>query len=248
VIDNPAPSATGWPFTIIPPVFNWLRSFFAPVAIVRECIRNNLQDDTGNLFGQYWAVPGTAILTTNAFVLHLFGVEIKSDPVLIALYLVVACARLIFEAFVLVIVLRLLKVRVQQGLVLVCYTIAVVYAPLFNWLSIPASLHQHAILSFIKSQKIEAGDLISYFFANIEEITRSTGPAFPKYAVEIGAANWCVNLISGTLVAECLCQAGKVLRQRVYVAVFLAQIADVIPTFLLMLIQTFITFSYMPAA
>jgi hypothetical protein len=245
VIDNPAPSTTGWPFTIIPPVFNWLRSFFAPVAIVRECIKNNLQDDLTNLFGQYWAVPGMAILATNAFVLHQFGIEIKSDPVLIALYLLVACGRLIFEAFVLVIVLWLLKLRVQQGLVLVCYTIAVVYAPLFNWLSIPASLHQHAILSFIKNQNVETGDLFSYFFKNIEVITGSTGSAFPKYWAEIGAANWCMNLISGTLVAECISQAGNVRRQRVYVAVFLAQVADVIPTVLLTLVQTLITFSYM---
>jgi hypothetical protein len=151
-------------------------------------------------------------------------------------------------AYVLVVVLGLLKLRVPQGLVLVCYTIAVVYAPLFSWLSIPASLHQHAILSFIKSQNVEPGDLVSYFFKNIDEITRSTGPPFPKYWAELGAANWCVNLISGTLIAECITQVGKVRRQRVYVAVFLAQVADVIPTILLTVIQLFITFSYMPGA
>jgi hypothetical protein len=245
VVDNPAPSTSGWPFTIIAPVLNWIRSVFAPVAIVRECIKNNLQEDMPTLFGNYWAVPGMAILATNAFVLHQFGIELKSDPVLIALYLFVACMRLVFEAYVLVVVLGLLKLRVPQGLVLVCYTIAVVYAPLFSWLSIPASLHQHAILSFIKSQNVEAGELVSYFFKNIDEITRSTGPPFPKYWAEIGAANWCVNLISGTLIAECITQVGKVRRQRVYVAVFLAQVADVIPTILLTVIQLFITFSYM---
>jgi hypothetical protein len=198
------------------------------------------------LFGNYWAVPGMAILATNAVVLHQFGIELKSDPVLIALYLFVACMRLVFEAYVLIVVLGLLKLRVPQGLVLVCYTIAVVYAPLFSWLSIPASLHQHVILSFIKSHNVEAGELASYFFKNIDEITRSTGPAFPKYWAEIGVANWCVNLISGTLMAECITQVGKVGRQRVYVAVFLAQVADVIPTVVLTVVQLFITFSYMP--
>jgi hypothetical protein len=58
-----------------------------------------------------------AILATNAFVLHQFGIELKSDPVLIALYLFVACMRLVFEAYVLVVVLGLLKLRVPQGLV-----------------------------------------------------------------------------------------------------------------------------------
>jgi hypothetical protein len=247
-MDNPAPSSTGWPFTIIPPVFNWLRSFFAPVEIVRECLKNNFQNDLPNLFGQYWAVPGMAILATNAFVLHQSGIDIKSDPMLIAMYLFVACGRLILEAFVLVMALWLLKLRVHQGLVLVCYTIAIVYAPLFNWLSIPTSLHQHAVLNFMKSQNVEAGDLASYFVNNIDVIIRNTGSALPRYWAELGAANWFMNLFSGTLIAECISQAGNVGRQRVYVAVFLAQVAGVIPTVLLTFVQMLITFSYLHGA
>jgi hypothetical protein len=246
--DSPAPSTSGWPFTIIAPVFNWFRSLFAPVAIVRECIKNNLQDDLTNLFAQHWVVPGMIILATNAFVLHQVGIEIKSDAVLIALYMLVACGRLVFEAFVLIIMLRLLKLRVQQGLVLVCYTIAVVYAPLFNWLSVPAWIHQHAILGFIKSQNVEVGDLPSYFLNNIQLISERFGPPLSRWGGEISSANWCMNLISGTLVAECISQSGNVARQRVYVAVFLAQVGDVIPTTLMSLAQTFITFSYMHGA
>jgi hypothetical protein len=110
----------------------------------------------------------------------------------------------------------------------------------------PASFHQQAMLSFIKNQNVEMGDLIPYFVNNLQLMNEKFGPAIPKYAVELSSGNWCMNVISGTLMAECISQAASVGRQRVYVAVFLSQIADVIPTVLLTLVQTLITFSYMP--
>ena len=235
------------PLALFAAVLNWLRGLLEPISVVRECIQKGLQGDKTSLFTQFWAVPVAVILVTNWFVLDVVHIEIKSRPVLFILYVFIACGRLILEAFILISVLRLFKLRIPSGLVLVCYTIEVVYAPLFSWINVPTSIRTHEMLLFMKSQNVTLENIIPYFFQHIDLINQNVGPPIPAYNAELAVASWCMNLLAATLVAECISQAGKIERRWAYICVILGQVGDILSTVGMTLAQIFLTFTYMNA-
>jgi hypothetical protein len=233
--------------TIITTIFDWARHVFSPLSLVRESLRQNLQNDIGTLFGRYWITPIILTIVTDAVVLHFYGIEFKSDPSLTLLYFAFGCLKIVLETFILFGILRLMGVQVTQGIAFVCFSIAVTYAPLLGWIGVPQAVHLYDILVFLRSQHLSVTDTISFFVSHAKEINEKLAQPVPPIVPYLGMASNAINLLSATLVAECVAQILSLSRGKAYVATAIAFALNLFPAMLLGLLQIALIYAYIQA-
>jgi hypothetical protein len=169
-----------WPQNLFAALFAWMVHLFSPYSVIRESFEQNVQDSPRNVVGRFWFIPIVLILGTDFVVLHFYGAELATYWPLTLLYLAFVSLKMVFEAFILFVVLRLMNVRVSQGVAFVNFSIIVIYAPLFSWIGIPQAVHTYDLLTLLKSQHLNFADTISYFFEHAKEINEKL--AYPLRA------------------------------------------------------------------
>jgi hypothetical protein len=231
------------PQAIFTSALDWPRQLFSPLSVVRDSLNRSLQNDTRTLIGAYWSFPIILAVLTDAVVLHFYGIEFKDEPAFSVLYLTFTSLKLIFEAFILFAVLRLMRVKVTQGMVFVCYSIVAIYSPLFGWAEIPRAAHLYDVMTLLKAQHFGVMNTVSYFWRHAVAINNAMpSPDIVPYLAVVTRA---ISLLSLTLVAECLAQMLKLERPKAYTATAIASVFNLIPTILLGLSQMALIFAFM---
>jgi hypothetical protein len=234
----------GWPRAVITSILDWSRYVFSPLSLVRESILKNLHNDVSVLVYTYWLFPILLIIATDAVVLHFYGIEFKIDQAFTLLYLAFACLKLFFGAFILFGVLRIMRVKVTQGIVFLCFSIVVMYAPLFSWIGVPQAVHLYDVLTLLKAQNLGAADTLSYFWHHAREINETLAQPLPAIAPYLTMVSYAISLLSSMLVAECLAQMLEMQRPRAYIASAIASVLNYVPAILLGLFQIILVFAY----
>lgn len=176
--------------------------------------------------------------------LHFYGIELKTDPFLTITYLAFVSLKLVFEAFILFSVLRLMRVNnLTQGLVFICFSVVVTYAPLFSWIDVPQAMHLDDVLIFLKSLHLSVTDTVWYFFQHASEINEHLKQPVPGLLPYADMASNAIYLLSAMLVAECLSQMLNIEKPRAYLATAIALTLNLIPAMLVGLLQAAVTFS-----
>jgi hypothetical protein len=178
-------------------------------------------------------------------VLHFYGIELRTDPFLTLFYLAFASSKLILEALILFIVLRVMGEKVTQGVVFVCYSIAVTYAPLFGWIDIPTTVHTVDILELLRSQHLNLTDTAVYYFQHAKELNDKLGQPLPIVRPYLGVLTNGLYIISTMLVAECLAQVSNIAKPRAYIATALATILNIVPQMLVAQFWITLTFEFL---
>jgi hypothetical protein len=153
-------------------------------------------------------------------------------------YLILASLRSFIAVALLFALLKLLHLRSDFGAVAVCYTIAVVYTPVFSVLAMPSASNIIAILSQIKLEHLGTPyELVNYLIQHSKEFDKSSPQHGPLIILSELAG--VVVLISNMLVAECLAQSLSNDRFKTYAAVWVASAASLVPSAILGLFQLY---------
>jgi hypothetical protein len=237
----------GVPSMLMMIVIDWGRYVFVPLSLVRESFEKNLQNDIGSLVRAYWGVPITLSVATDAVVLHLYGVSFFSDPAFSLLYLTLTILKFLFGAFILYGVLRLMNAPATQGIAFVCFSIFVIYSPLFAWGKIPQAVHVYDVLLLLKGQHLTIRDALSYFLTHAVEIDAQT--PVPTIAPIFRLLTYTISLFSSMMVAECLTQMILTLtRTKAYVATAVATVLTSVPGVMLGIFQSILILAYISDA
>ena len=231
------------PQSIIAALFAWLVQLFRPYSIVRAIFEQNLQDNPSGIVASFWFIPIVLLLGTDFVVLHFYGADFATYWPLTLLYLAFVSLKLVFEAFVLFAVLRLMSVNVTPGMAFVCFSLIVIYTPLFSWIGIPQAVHTYDLLTLLKSQHLNFADTVTYFFVHAKEINEKLAYSAPRVVLNISVAGSVVYLISATLLAELVSQMLNVERPKAYVVTAIATTLNYIPAVLVGLFQIAIVYA-----
>src|SRR5260370_38574272 len=115
-----------------------------------------------------------------------------------------------------------MSVNASPGMAFVCFSLIVIYTPLFSWIGIPQAVHTYDLLTLLKSQHLNFADTIQYFFDNAKEINEKLAYSAPQVVVNISVAGTVVYLVSATLLAESVSQMLDVERPKAYMATAVA--------------------------
>ena len=179
---------------------------------------------------------------TDAAVLYFYGIGLQSEPFWV-LYLTFTALKLICEAVILFVVLRLMRVQVTLGMAFVCFSIVAIYSPLFGWAGVPQAAHLYDVMTVLKAQHLGVMDTVSYFWHHAVEINKALPmPDIVQYLAIVARV---ISLISLTLVAECLTQILQLKRPKAYAATAIASVLNLMPTILLGLSQVALIFAFM---
>lgn len=225
------------PQSIISALFAWLIQLFQPYSIIRSIFERNLQDNPSGIVGNFWLIPIVLLLGTDFIILRFYGLDFTSYWPLTFLYLAFVSLKLVFEAFVLFAVLRLMDVNVTPGMAFANFSLIVVYTPLFSWIGIPQAAHTYDLLSLLRSQRLNFADTITYLFAHAKEINEKLAYSAPLFVQDISVVGAVVYLISATLLAESISQMLNVGRPKAYVVTAIANTLNYIPAVLVGLFQ-----------
>jgi hypothetical protein len=238
----------GIPQAFLAPVFDWVVHVFSPLTMVRGCVAERLQEDVGKLLRTYWFFPILLTIVTDGIVLHFYGIELKSEPLFTLLYLTFAAIKLLIVAFILLGILRLMKVRTSQGLVFVCVTVITIYNPLFSWIGIPQSISMFTLLTILKTQHLGFEDTMKYMWNHAHSISLQTARPLQAMTPFLDVVSIIISLFSATLVAECLAQLLMLERRKAYVATAVASVLTLLPTMLFGTFQLMLIFAYLNGA
>jgi hypothetical protein len=231
------------PQAIFTSAFDWPRQLFTPLSVIRESLNRNLQYDTPTLVQTYWSFPIILAVLTDALVLHFYGIEFKNEPAFSVLYLTFTSLKLVFEAVILFVVLRLMRVQITLGMAFVCFSIVAIYSPLFGWAEIPRAAHFYDLMTLLKAQHLGVKDTVSYFWHHAVAINSAI--PVPDIVTYLAVVTRAISLLSLMLVAECLTQILKLERPKAYTATAIASVLNFIPTILLGLSQAALIFAFM---
>ena len=232
-----------WPQSVITALFVWLVYLFRPYAAIGDIFEQKLQDSPSAIVGKFWFIPIALTLSTDFVVLRFFGADFANYWPLTLLYLAFVSLKLVFEAFVLFAVLHLMKVDVSPGMSFVCFTLIVIYTPLFSWIGIPQAVHMYDLVALLKSQHLNFADTITYFVAHATEINKKIAYSAPTVVLYINACGVVIYLISTTLVAEALSQMLDVGIRKAYVITAVATTLNYVPAILIGLFQIALAFA-----
>jgi hypothetical protein len=237
----------GWIHSFVSALFAWLTYVFFPISVIRDCLKGNLQDSPVRVMGGFWIAPVILMLVTNALILHFYGIELNSNPYLAIFYLVIPACGFVVEALILFVVLRAFGVKATLGLVFLCFSMFVIYAPINSWAQIANAIRSDELLVLLKSQHLSLSGTVLYLFQHATEINEQqlNNTPLPKdvyyYA---GMASGVIYLLSATLVAECVSQMLELQRPMAYLATAVVSAINLIPGIFLSLVQASMTFAF----
>jgi len=228
-----------WPIVAI---FRWSQWIANPPKLISQCLSEGYQNDTPRLIKDYWTLPIFISVAVEAIVLTTYNIDLLSTPALLLIYLLSVCLRSFIAIAILFALLKMFHIRSDFGVVAICYTIAVVYAPVFSAFEIPSFSYSISILSKLKLENVSPYDLVTYLIQHNSEFQKSNPQYGPLRIFSDLAA--IVFLISNMLVAECLAQALSNDRFKTYAAVWLASVAGFVPSIVLNLFRLYSLWHY----
>lgn len=232
---------------LIESVSEWATLVFRPLELFTYVIRDKPGSDAIKVMTRFWWLPIFFTVLVDGATLHTFGIELNSEPVFSLAYTTISILKPFCEAILLYYVLRLMKIDITLELVFICYTMTVIYAPIFSWLKIPSLIQNYSLLVHLKSQHLDATGTFQYFTAHSKEIMKSISLPFPSVAPYLSSFSSVISLLASTLVAECISQSGEISRPKAYAATAVATAANVIPFAIFVSTQLLLVYAYLKA-
>jgi hypothetical protein len=153
-------------------IYDWAIHMFRPVAMVNRLLDKNYEDKLTETVFKYWLLPIVVSLLINSVILYSFGINVEEHKFLSALTVVLDTVELIAECFILYALLVMVGARPYVGDVFVCYTVIVVFSPVFAILAAPNTYFRIAMLEQIRQQHLSAAASLQYFLDNAANLKK----------------------------------------------------------------------------
>jgi hypothetical protein len=228
-----------WDWTI-GSVIAWARQLASPSELVRSCLQ---ESDWMIVIAKFWAFPIVlSIAIDGALVLHAYGLDLHLQPTALLLYFVYTCLKWLIAATAIILLLKLFGLTSRFNVVVSCYTIVVIYAPIFSLSESPNAHYQLSVLSQVKAQHLDLIDSIKYLVLHVKEMKQPTVPGSLLFV--LANLEGVFVLVSSVFAAESLTQYLLNDRLKTYLAVWLSSLVSFFPTVLLTIFKTGVVYSY----
>jgi hypothetical protein len=214
-----------WP---IREIADWVHYLANPSELVVLCIQES-KSGSRAVVEKFWFFPIGCSMAINAvLVLRAYGFDIQSQAPALAIYFVYMCLKSLFGAIAITVLLSLFRFTPRRDIVFSCYTIVVMYAPIFSVLDCAGSYYQLEILSQIKAQHLDFADSFRFLRAHANEMKQSEIQATViTVSAQLESAMF---VVANVLTAECLTRYLMNDRFKTYLAVWLSFFVSFLPT------------------
>lgn len=219
----------------------WLMACFRPVRLTNAAITCARKDGFRSLVNRFWAFPLSISILVYLLALYLRHVEFADKALFSAFYGLTVYFQPFFEAMVFWLVLTCFGTRMAMLEVFAIYTVAIVYKPILDLLSIHGEIAGFALITHIKAEHMGLAEAWHYVFTPRDHVAES-----PLWSYFDGIGAYCkefLGLVSSVIVAESVSQLTNGNRFRSYVSVGLASGLVAIPGWLFFVVQLAVIFS-----
>jgi hypothetical protein len=227
-------------------IVDWAVHVFRPIEMVNQLVKKNYQDRLTETIYKFWLLPIGVSLLINAVILYSYGIDVEAHKAFSALTVVLDTVELVAECFILFGLLIAMGATVRVGDVFVCYTVIVIFSPLFTLLAAPNVYYRVSLLEQIKGQHLDFAASLKYFLNNAADLAKLINEQlyFPGRPI-LGYAYETLNILLKVILAESLTQLLIFDRLKTYAAVCIASIISAFPLVISMLAQVWLIYSYL---
>jgi hypothetical protein len=196
---------------------------------MERCLAENAANGFQGVARKFWLFPiGLSIALDLALVFTAFGLKLESGGPAFALYLVYSCLKWFIGAAAISLLLKVFGQTARLDIVLACYTLFVIYAPIFSLCTSPNLYYEMWLALQLKAQNLDLVDTLSYVVAHAKDLKPSGVQNFMILASsQIVSA---IFIIPSVLLSEIL--TNRLINDKVktYLAVWLSSFVSLLPT------------------
>jgi hypothetical protein len=134
----------------------WMARLTSPSQLVRSCIQENSVGGWTGIVKKYWAFPIFCSVILDAVItFSAYGFDLSSNIPILITYFLWTIMKWLMAAVAVYLSLKFFRLTATFGVVLACYTVVVIYAPVWTLIESGATYHQVEILSILKAQHLD---------------------------------------------------------------------------------------------
>jgi hypothetical protein len=224
----------------------WIFDCFKPIDTVKQAIQVQRQEGRTKFLGRFWAMPIVIALLLNVPIFRSVSLSVEHDTIMMGFLLLSDSVKQALGGFVLLAILRIFRIRLDTTVAMGCYTIFVIYSPIFALMELHETYIRDLVLVNIKAQHLELLDSLTFWLGGKAKPSPDDVTNWPSV---IAITNWIYqirnvfNLVEIVFVAECLSQIIAANRFRTYFAVTVGSFLFFVPAFLAAAVQAAVVFT-----
>lgn len=207
----------------------WMARLSAPSELVRSCVQESSRSTWNGVVKKIWAFPiFCSVILDAVLTFSAYGFDLSSNiPILIA-YFLWTITKWFIAAAAVYLSLKLFRLTATFGVVVACYTVVVIYAPVWALIESVVTYRQVEILSILKAQHLDFTSVLSFIVSHSDLFKQSD---MQSYVLPISfQLESALYLSANAFVAESIAHYLLNDKFKTYLALWLSSFVGFLPT------------------